>query len=283
MSTLPGASSALPRVAILGGGVMGGTVVGALISAGWPKDAVVVSEKDPARASALRKAHGVDLDASLPSAVARAGIVVIAVKPQDVAAVLAIVGPELEPAALVVSVAAGLPTSFFEERLPAGTPVIRTMPNTPAIVSHGATAMAPGLNADAHHLALAGAMLRSTGLVVTVDEADLDAVTAVSGSGPAYFYAMVEALVEAGVAQGLDHLVATQLATQTFVGAARLLVETGETPQALRAKVSSPGGTTLAALRALEKAGLGEVILAGVGAASARAKEMALEFGETQD
>jgi pyrroline-5-carboxylate reductase len=262
---------------------MGGTVVGALLAAGWPKDAVVVSEKDSGRASALREAHGVEVDASLPSAVARAGVVVIAVKPQDAAAVLAIVGPELEPDTLVVSVAAGLPTSFFEERLPAGTAIIRTMPNTPAIVSHGATAMSPGLNADARHLALVGAMLRSTGLVVTVDEADLDAVTAVSGSGPAYFYAMVEALIEAGVAQGLDHLVATQLATQTFVGAARLLVETGETPQALRAKVSSPGGTTLAALRAMEKAGLGEVIRAGVEAAAARAKEMATELGGTQD
>jgi pyrroline-5-carboxylate reductase len=261
---------------------MGGTVVGALLAAGWPKDAVVVSEKDPARASALREVHGVEVEASLPSAVARAGIVVIAVKPQDVGAALAIVGPALEPDALVVSVAAGLPTSFFEERLPAGTAVVRTMPNTPAIVSHGATAMAPGRNADARHLALVGAMLRSTGLVVTVDEADLDAVTAVSGSGPAYFYAMVEALIEAGVAQGLDHLVATQLATQTFVGAARLLVETGETPQALRAKVSSPGGTTLAALRAMEKAGLGEVIRAGVEAAAARAKEMAQELGGAQ-
>jgi len=282
MSTSPGASTTLPRVAVLGGGVMGGTVVGALLAAGWPASAVVVSEKDEARASALREAHGVELDASLPSAVARAGIVVIAVKPQDVGAVLTAVGPALGPDALVVSVAAGLPTSFFEERLPAGTPVIRTMPNTPAIVSHGATAIASGRNADARHVALVGAMLRSTGLVVTVDEADLDAVTAVSGSGPAYFYAMVEALVEAGVDQGLDRLVATQLATQTFVGAALLLVETGETPQALRAKVSSPGGTTLAALRAMETAGLDEVIRAGVQAAAARAREMAQELGGTQ-
>jgi pyrroline-5-carboxylate reductase len=261
---------------------MGGTVVGAVLAAGWPKDAVVVSEKDAARASALREAHGVELDASPASAVAQAGIVVVAVKPQDVGALLAVVGPALQPDALVVSVAAGLPASFFEARLPAGTVVVRTMPNTPAIVSRGATAMAPGLNADAHHLALVGAMLRSTGLVVTVDEADLDAVTAVSGSGPAYFYAMVEALIDAGVAQGLDHLVATQLATQTFVGAARLLVETGETPQALRAKVSSPGGTTIAALRAMEKAGLAGVIRAGADAAAARAKEMAQELGGAQ-
>ncbi len=258
---------------------MGGTIVGALLSAGWPASAVVVSERDEARGSALRSAHGVEIDASIASAVAGASVVLIAVKPQDVAAVLAVVGPELAPDTLVVSVAAGLPTAFFEARLPTGTPVIRTMPNTPAIVSEGATAVAPGRNATASHVALVGAMLRSTGLVVNMEEADLDAVTAVSGSGPAYFFAMVEALIEAGVDQGLDRLVATQLATQTFVGAARLLVESGETPQALRVKVSSPGGTTLAALRAMEAAGLADVIRAGAQAAAARAKEMAKEFG----
>ena len=279
MSPSPGASAALPRVAVLGGGVMGGTIVGALLAAGWGPDAVVVSEKDEARGAALRTTHGVRLDSSLASAVANVGIVVVAVKPQDVADVLAVVGPALAPGTLVVSVAAGLTTAFFEARLPEGTPVVRTMPNTPAIVSQGATAVAPGHRATANHVALVGSMLRSTGLVVNVDEADLDAVTAVSGSGPAYFYAMVEALIEAGVAQGLDRLVATQLATQTFVGAARLLVESGETPQALRAKVSSPGGTTLAALRAMEVAGLADVIHAGAEAAAARAKEMAKELG----
>lgn len=279
MSPSPGASAALPRVAVLGGGVMGGTIVGALLAAGWAPEAVVVSEKDEARGAALRKAQGVRLDSSLASAVASVGIVVVAVKPQDVADVLAVVESALAPGTLVVSVAAGLTTAFFEARLPEGTPVVRTMPNTPAIVSQGATAVAPGHHATAKHVALVGAMLRSTGLVVNVDEADLDAVTAVSGSGPAYFYAMVEALIEAGVAQGLDRLVATELATQTFVGAARLLVESGETPQALRAKVSSPGGTTLAALRAMEVAGLVDVIRAGAEAAAARAKEMAKELG----
>jgi pyrroline-5-carboxylate reductase len=274
MSPSPGTPETRPRVAVLGGGVMGGTIVGALLAAGWGADAIVVSERDEARGSALRETHGVGLDASLSSAVAGAGIVVVAVKPQDVATVLAVVGPALAPDALVVSVAAGL-----EARLPAGTPVVRTMPNTPAIVSRGATAVAAGRNATANHVALVGAMLRSTGLVVNVDEADLDAITAVSGSGPAYFYAMVEALIEAGVGQGLDRLVATRLATQTFVGAAHLLVESGETPQALRAKVSSPGGTTLAALRAMEAAGLADVIRAGAEAAAARAKEMAKEFG----
>jgi pyrroline-5-carboxylate reductase len=258
---------------------MGGTVIGALLSAGWHPDAIVVSEKDAARASALHASHGIEVEPSIPAALANAGVVVIAVKPQDVADLLAVVGPALPPGALVVSVAAGLTTAFFEERLPEGTAVVRTMPNTPAIVSQGATAIAPGSTADARHVALVGAMLRSTGLVINVDEADLDAITAVSGSGPAYFYAMVEALVEAGVGLGLDRLVATQLASQTFIGAARLLVETGETPQALRAKVSSPGGTTIAALKAMEAAGLTDAVRTGAAAATARAKEMAQEFG----
>ncbi len=268
-----------PRVAVIGGGVMGGTIVGALLAAGWAAADVVVSEKDPARGRALIDAHGVTVEPSITSAVEAAGVVVIAVKPQDAGSVVETVAGALAPDALVVSVAAGLAADFFESRLPEGTPVVRTMPNTPAIVSQGATAVAAGAHADAHHVALVGSMLRSTGLVITVDEADLDAVTAVSGSGPAYFYAFVEALVDAGVAQGLDHTMATRLATQTFVGAARLLVETGETPQALRAKVSSPGGTTLAALKAMEEAGLPAVVRAGAEAAAARAQEMARELG----
>jgi pyrroline-5-carboxylate reductase len=274
------AAADLPQVAVIGGGVMGSTIVSALLAAGWSADAVVVSDKDEARASALRDAHGVAVQDAADAAVRDAGVVVIAVKPQDVADVLVVVGPALAPDALVVSVAAGLTTAFFESRLPDGTAVVRAMPNTPAIVSRGATAIANGTHATAQHVALVRAMLRSTGVVVTVDESDIDAVTGVSGSGPAYFYAVVEALIEAGVAQGLDRLVATQLATQTFIGAAHLLVDTGETPQALRAKVSSRGGTTIAALQAMSDAGLDAVLRAGVEAAAARAKEMATELDQ---
>jgi len=259
---------------------MGSTIVAALLSAGWPADEIVVSDKDEARAAALRDAHGVGVQADAAAAVREAEVAVIAVKPQDVAEVLAATRDAFGGDTLVVSVAAGLTTGFFESRLPDGTPVVRTMPNTPAIVSRGATAIATGAYATAQHVALVRAMLKSTGVVVTVDESAIDAVTGVSGSGPAYFYAVVEALIEAGVAQGLDRLVATQLATQTFIGAAHLLVDTGETPQALRAKVSSRGGTTLAALDAMAKAGLGEVLRAGVEAAAARAKEMAKELDE---
>ena len=274
------AAATLPRVAVIGGGVMGGTMVAALISAGWAPETIVVSDKDEARAAALRDTRGIRVEPSVATAAGGAELVIVAVKPQDVAAVLAEVSTSIAPDTLVVSVAAGLPTAFLEARLPAGTPVVRAMPNTPAIVSRGATAVTTGKAADAHHIALVRKLLSSTGVVVTADESDLDAVTAVSGSGPAYFYAFVEALVEAGVAEGLDRVVATELATQTFVGAAHLLVDTGETPQALRAKVSSPGGTTIAALRAMDEAGLGRVVRAGVVAAAARAKEMARELDE---
>ncbi len=279
MSGSRATGASLPRVAVIGGGVMGGTILAALLTSGWKPSAVVVSDKDEARGAALREAHGIEIEPSIASAVKGAGVVVIAVKPQDAAAVLTAVSPTLEPGTLVVSVAAALSTEFFEARLPEGTPVVRTMPNTPAVVSRGATAIATGRHATAQHVALVRALLRSTGVVVTVDESDIDAVTAVSGSGPAYFYAVVEALIEAGVAQGLDRVVATQLATQTFIGAAHLLTETGETPQALRAKVSSRGGTTVAALAAMEKAGLEKVLRAGVEAAAARAAEMAIELG----
>lgn len=279
MNETPASPSDLPRVAVLGGGVMGGTIVTALRIAGWPANRIAVAEKDGLRSNALSEAHGVVVEPKIGAAVKGADIVVFAVKPQDAENVLADAVKEFKAGALLLSVAAGLPTTYFEKRLPADTPVIRAMPNTPAIVAYGATGIATGAHATEQHVALVYSILRATGLVVRVREEDLDAVTAVSGSGPAYFYAMVEALTEAGVAQGLDRIVATQLAAQTFVGAARLLFESGETPQVLRKRVSSPGGTTVAALEAMTHAGLQDVISAGARAAAARSKEMGQELG----
>lgn len=268
----------LPAVSVIGGGVMGGTIITALRVAGWPATKITVAEKDPSRANALRQAQDVEVVDDVSASVDGADVVVLAVKPQDAASALAAIKKTVSKNALLLTVAAGLPIAFYEKRLPKGVAVVRAMPNTPAMVARGATAIAPGTTANHQHLALVGAMLRATGLVVRVDEDDLDAVTAVSGSGPAYFYAMVEALTEAGVAQGLERLLATQLAAQTFVGAAQLLMESGDTPQALRRRVSSPGGTTLAALEAMESAGLQDVISAGARAAVARSREMAEEI-----
>ncbi len=279
MSETDNSTSQAPRVAVIGGGVMGSTLLTALQVGGWPQDCIIVAERDADRANALAATHGIEVTGDPAVAVKDAEVIIIAVKPQDAEATLAAIKPAFTPHALVVSVAAGLSAAFFEKHLGADTVVVRAMPNTPAIVAHGATAIAAGTNANDAHLAIVGEILRATGLVVTVTEEEIDAVIAVSGSGPAYFFALVEALTEAGVAQGLDRDVATALATQTFVGAARLLQESGDTPQVLRKRVSSKGGTTLAALEAMANAGLQDVVSAGARAAAHRAKEMGEELG----
>lgn len=257
---------------------MGSTLVTAVTVAGWSTDDVVVVERDPVRAEALTQAHGVRTLDDVSEAVRDADIVVVAVKPQDAASVLELIGPNLTERAWVLSVAAGLPASFYEQRLPDGTAVVRCMPNTPAIVARGATAVAAGTHATVAHLAGAERILSATGLVVTVDESDLDAVTAVSGSGPAYFYAVVEALAEAGARLGLEPDLATRLAAQTLIGAAHLLAESGDTPQELRRRVSSPGGTTVAALETMAERNLTDVIGAGADAASRRSRELAADL-----
>ena len=279
MNDTSAAPASIPNVAVLGGGVMGSTIVTALRTAGWASSQITVAEKDSGRAAQLRESHGVIVTTTAFEAVEGADVVVVAVKPQDAAAVLEEIKPLVTPRHLILTVAAGLPASFYEARLGDGVRVVRAMPNTPAIVARGATAIAKGANATDADIQFVGAMLRATGLVVVVDEEQIDAVIAVSGSGPAYFFAMVEALTEAGVAQGLDRVLATQLAAQTFVGAAHLLQHSGETPKTLRERVSSPGGTTLAALKAMEDAGLQGVITAGAAAAARRSKEMAAELG----
>lgn len=259
---------------------MGGTLVTALRVAGWPQDFIAVAEREHARADAIRQAHGIDVHDTIERTADNADIVIIAVKPHDTKDVLHLLKPALKEGALIFTVVAGLPCSFYEEIL-GPVPVVRAMPNTPSIVARGATAIAPGKHATDEHAQKVLSMLRATGLVVAVNEDQMDAVTAVSGSGPAYFYALVEALTEAGVAQGLDRVLATQLAAQTFVGAAHLLVESGDSPQTLRKRVSSPGGTTVAALEAMESAGLQGVVSAGANAAAARSRELAADLAGT--
>jgi len=278
MSTAPTPLPDARKVAILGAGVMGSTLVTALRVAGWPQDRITVATRSEGRAKAIREDHGVVVILDSAAAVSDADVVMLAVKPQDMATALEQISGSLKDDVLVVTVAAALPAAFYEARLPEGTPVVRAMPNTPSIIARGATGIAAGAHATASHLQLAAGMLRATGLVVAVDEAQIDAVGAVSGSGPAYFYAFVEALTEAGVAQGLDRILATQLAAQTFVGAAHLLQTSGESPQHLRENVSSKGGTTLAGLAAMEGAGLQGVVVAGVNAAVTRTKELAAEL-----
>ena len=267
------------RVAVLGGGVMGEVVVAAALASGVDVDDVAVSEKSAARATELSQRYGVRSADGVARVTRSADVVVVAVKPGDVAGVLAEIGPALREGAVVATVAAGLPLSFYEERLPAGTPVVRVMPNTPAVVGQGAGALSPGAAATDEHLAVVEELLAATGLLLRVPEKDLDAVTAISGSGPAYVFYLVDALAEAGVLLGLSRAQSLQLATATFRGATALLEDSGDHPVVLRERVSSPGGTTVAGLRQLDAHGVRAGVIAAAEAARDRSREMAAELG----
>jgi pyrroline-5-carboxylate reductase len=206
-------------------------------------------------------------------AVGDADVVVVAVKPGDVATALEAALPALRDDALVLSIAAGVTIGALEAAVP-GRPVVRAMPNTPALVRCGACAVAPGTNATDAHLELAERLLGSVGVVVRLDEKLLDAVTGLSGSGPAYVFLVAEALTEAGVLVGLPRDVASRLVVQTLLGSATLLAEGADGPEALRAAVTSPGGTTAAGLHALEHAGVRAALLDAVVAATRRSQEL---------
>lgn len=263
---------------MLGAGVMGETLLSGLLRAGRPVERLVVSERRPERVSELREKYGVRvLDNA--AAAAAAEIVVLVVKPQDMTTVLDDVRDHIAPGTLVVSLAAGITTTFLEQRLPPGTPVVRVMPNTPALVDEGMAAISPGAHCDEAHLGQAEALLRSCGRVVRLAEQHLDAVTAVSGSGPAYVFYVVEAMIEAGVLLGLPRTTSTELVVQTLYGAATMLRETGVHPTVLREQVSSPAGTTIAALRELDDHRVRAAFLTAMEAARDRSRELATGAG----
>jgi pyrroline-5-carboxylate reductase len=237
-------------VAIIGAGVMGETLLSGLIRGGRDAADLMVGEKRPERAAELREKYGVTVVAN--TVAAAADTVVLVVKPQDMPDVLTEIAPHLRPGQLLVSLAAGIPTRAIEQHIPEGVAVVRVMPNTPALVDEGMAAISAGSHCDDEHLAVAEELLRTTGRVVRVPEKQQDAVTAISGSGPAYLFFVVEAMIEAGVHLGLPRTTATELVVQTVVGSAKLLRETGTHPTVLREQVTSPGGTTAAAIRELE-------------------------------
>ena len=267
-------TDARPRIAVLGGGVMGETLLSALLTAGWPADRVEVTEQHAPRAEDLAARYGVRTGASNAEAAARVDVVIVAVKPNVVASVLDEVKDVLRGGGLVVSVAAGLPIAGYEKRLAPGQPVVRVMPNTPALVGKGASAIAPGTHATQEHLELVETMLAATGLVVRVQEKDLDAVTAISGSGPAYAFYLIDAMAEAGVLLGLSRELATTLAVATVEGSAALAAQSGDHPAVLRERVSSPGGTTVAAVQVLDAHGVRAGIVAAAEAARDRSREL---------
>ena len=266
------------RVAVLGGGVMGEAIISAVLRSGVDVDDLDVSEPSAARATEISERYGVRAADGNAKVASRADVVVVALKPKDVAAVLEEISPRLREGAVLVTVAAGLPIAFYESRLPAGTPVVRIMPNTPAVIGQGAGALSAGTSATVEHLAVVEELLAATGMLVRVAEKDLDAVTAISGSGPAYVFYLVDALAEAGVLLGLTRAQSLELAAATFRGASALLTESGEHPVVLRERVSSPGGTTVAALRELDAHGVRAAVLAAAEAARDRSRALAEEL-----
>jgi pyrroline-5-carboxylate reductase len=256
----------MTTLVIVGGGRMGEALLGGLLAGGWSAaDLAVVEPVAPRREELAKRFDGVLVSAEPVTADGA----VIAVKPPDVTAAIAAAG-----AGRILSIAAGVTIAALEAAAGDGVPVVRAMPNTPALVGAGAAAIAGGSAATEDDLAWAESVLGAVGSVVRVPEHLLDAVTGLSGSGPAYVFLVVEALVEAGVLAGLPRPTAAALASQTVLGAARLLVESGDSPEALRAMVTSPGGTTAAGLRELERHGVRAAFLEAVAAATARSKEL---------
>ena len=259
-----------PKLQFIGGGKMAEALLGGMIATGWAAaEEIHVVEPSAERRAVLSDAHPASSIGDAPVAGVDA---VLAVKPQ--------IAPEVFPglaAASVprlLSIAAGITTAAMEAVLPAGTVVVRSMPNTPALVGQGMAAIAPGAHAGDDDLVWATSILSAVGRVVTVAESDLDAVTGVSGSGPAYVFHLAEALTAAGIAQGLSPEVADTLTRQTLLGAATLLSDSGEDPAQLRINVTSPNGTTQAGLEVMYERGFAEVIDAVVAAATARSAEL---------
>ena len=264
------------RVAILGAGTIGESRLQGWLRGGWRAPGeIVATVQGVAPARELEERHGVHVTLSNAEAVTGAALVVIAVKPQDFDALLGEVGGVLSPEQTVLSVAAAIPTAAIERRIAPGVPVVRAMPNRPATVHEGIAGLCAGAHAREEHLRLAEEALSHLGAVVQVPERYMDAVTAVSGSGPAYFALLAEAMIEAGILLGLSREVSTQLVVQTMLGTARLLRDEGIHPVELREQVTSPGGTTIRAIRELERAGVRAAFLNAIQAAMERSQELA--------
>lgn len=263
------------RIGFVGGGNMAGALVrGLLHSHTVTADRIRVADVDEDRRRDLSERYGVATSDDNEAVVRDSDVVVLAVKPQILDRVLGQVGAGLAPQALVVSIAAGVPLDALEARLPPGARVVRSMPNTAAIALAGATAIAPGTHATKDDLAVAKALFDAVGRCVVLDETLLDAVTGLSGSGPAYVMVMIEALADGGVKVGLGRDVALLLAAQTVYGAAKLQLETGEHPGRLKDMVTSPGGTAIAGLHTLEAGGLRRTLIDAVEAAATRSAQL---------
>lgn len=262
-----------PSVAILGAGAMGEALLRGLRAAGWTADEVGAAVRRPERAERVTRVTGCRVTLDPTEALAGRQVVVVATKPRDVARLLDQIERAIAPPQVLVSVAAGVPIATYETRLE-GVAVIRAMPNTPALVGEGVTGIAAGSHAGEESVAAATSVLSAVGDVRQMDESLMDAVTAVSGTGPAYVFLLAEALVEAAIREGLPRDTAETLVYRTVRGAGHLLTETGLTPAELRGQVTSPGGTTAAAIHILEEKGFRAVVEDAVRAAAERSRQL---------
>jgi pyrroline-5-carboxylate reductase len=265
------------NVAFLGGGRMGEALVSGLIrSGGRNKDEIMITARREERAKELTDRLGVTATLSNPEAVKWASTLILTVKPQDMEALLEQIQDALTDEKLVITFAAGIRTSFVERFAPKGTPVVRVMSNVPVLVDEAMSVISPGAHAEDKHLSVAEELLGSVGRVIRLPEKHQDAVTATSGSGPAYFFLLAEAMIEACILLGLSRDVATELIIQTMLGSAKMLRDTGKHPVELREMVTSPGGTTIMAIRHLEQAGVRAAFLNAIDAACKRSAELAI-------
>jgi pyrroline-5-carboxylate reductase len=263
------------KIAFLGAGNMATALVrGAVSRGGLTPGQLAVSDIRPEACAQLVDELGIEAAASNPAAVAFGDVIVLAIKPQVLASVLAEVVPHLKPQQLVISIVAGMSISRLSLMLGGHERIVRAMPNMPAVVGAGATALARGPGASEDDYARAAKLFESAGEVVRIEERLMDAVTGLSGSGPAYAFVAIEALADAGVRQGLARDVAIRLAAQTLLGAAKMVLETGEHPACLKDQVTSPGGTTIAGVAALEREGFRHALHAAVEAAAQRSREL---------
>jgi pyrroline-5-carboxylate reductase len=260
-------------IAVLGAGQMGEALISGMLRAGVSPAAVVAAARRDERAGQLRDSYGIEV-VSAAAAAGRADTLVITVKPQDMSALLDEIAPSGPADKLVVSAAAGITTSFIEGRLPGDVPVVRVMSNTPVLVDEAMSVISPGTHATQQHLRRAEQLLAPVGRVLRIPESLQDAATALSGSGPAYVYFLVEAMVDAGILLGMPRSTALEMVKQAVYGAATMLRESGEHPVILREAVTSPGGTTINAIRELERHGVRAAFLAAIEAAADRGREL---------
>ena len=263
-------------IAILGAGKMGEALISGLLRAGRPPSGIVAAARRPQRAAELHERYGVQLT-SATEATKIADTLLLTVKPQDMSALLAEIAPGVPAGCLVISVAAGITTSYIERRLPADVPVVRVMSNTPVLVDEAMSVISAGSHAGDAHLRQTEELLRPVGRVIRIPESQQDAATALSGSGPAYVYYLVEAMVDAGILLGMPRQTALEMVTQAVYGAATMLRDSGEHPVILREAVTSPGGTTISAVRELERHRVRAAVIAAIEAARDRGRELGAE------